>query len=131
MPKVRRRAAPRRPEVILLFLILRPRDTGDMRADGRAERRGHRALALSAMIAVADTRDRTRTFPASPSSALEGRYYGRVTTVVSRWQCAECCSVYATEAAHRARDSTCSTVTLTDVQVTPGMAASGACGSAA
>src|SRR2546423_12219714 len=31
LPQVRRRAAPRRPEAPLLFLILRPRDTGDMR----------------------------------------------------------------------------------------------------
>jgi hypothetical protein len=44
MPEVRRRAAPRGPEVFFLFLLLRPRDTGDIRT-----------MVGPAVTAVADT----------------------------------------------------------------------------
>ncbi len=77
MPSARRRAALPRPEVILFFLPLRPRDTGDMRPMVGPGRRGHRALALSAVTAVADTWIEIGLFRAAGICAVR-RLVGRV-----------------------------------------------------
>jgi hypothetical protein len=55
MPSARRRTALPRPEVVFLFLPLRPRDTGDMHPMLGPAHHGPRALALPAVTAVADT----------------------------------------------------------------------------
>jgi hypothetical protein len=63
MPSARRRAALPRPEVVFLFLPLRPRDTGDMPPMLEPAHHGHRALAPTHGDRPHRHTDQNRTFP--------------------------------------------------------------------